>query len=41
MIIEIGMIPGLLQTEAYARAMCQAGPAELSGDEVEVVTLTK
>jgi transcriptional regulator with XRE-family HTH domain len=32
---EIGMIPGLLQTEEYARAMSQAGPAELSVEEVE------
>lgn len=32
---EIGMIPGLLQTEDYARAMSQAGPAELSAEDVE------
>jgi transcriptional regulator with XRE-family HTH domain len=32
---EIGMVPGLLQTEEYARAMSQAGPTELSAAEVE------
>lgn len=32
---ELGMIPGLLQTEDYARAMIQAGPAEIDAAEVE------
>lgn len=32
---ELGMIPGLLQTEDYARAMIQAGPAELAADKVD------
>lgn len=32
---EIGMVPGLLQTEDYARAMAKAGPAELASAEVE------
>src|SRR5205823_4318273 len=32
---ELAMIPGLLQTEDYARALISGGPHELSGDEVE------
>jgi transcriptional regulator with XRE-family HTH domain len=32
---ELGMIPGLLQTDAYAHAMIQAGPAELSADKID------
>lgn len=32
---ELGMVPGLLQTEDYARAMIQAGPAEIGTAEVE------
>lgn len=32
---ELGMVPGLLQTEDYARAMIQAGPAEIGINEVE------
>jgi transcriptional regulator with XRE-family HTH domain len=32
---ELAVIPGLLQTEDYARALNQAGPAELDPDEVE------
>jgi transcriptional regulator with XRE-family HTH domain len=32
---ELGMVPGLLQTEDYARAMIQAGPAEIGAAEVE------
>ena len=32
---ELGMVPGLLQTEEYARAMIQAGPAEIGAAEVE------
>ena len=32
---ELGMIPGLLQTEDYARAMIQAGPAELDAASVD------
>ncbi|MEV5709470.1 helix-turn-helix transcriptional regulator [Actinoallomurus sp. NPDC052274] len=29
------MVPGLLQTEAYARAVIRGGPAEISDEEVE------
>lgn len=32
---ELAVIPGLLQTEDYARALNQAGPAELDIDEIE------
>ncbi len=32
---ELGVVPGLLQTEDYARAMIQVGPAELDAAEVE------
>lgn len=32
---ELAMMPGLLQTENYARALIRGGPQELSTDEVE------
>jgi transcriptional regulator with XRE-family HTH domain len=32
---ELAMIPGLLQTEDYARAVIRGGPMELHADEVE------
>jgi len=32
---ELAMIPGLLQTEEYARALIRGGPHELGPDEVE------
>ena len=32
---ELAMVPGLLQTEEYARALIQGGPQELGRDEVE------
>lgn len=32
---EIGMIPGLLQTEAYARAMSKAGPPETPASAID------
>jgi transcriptional regulator with XRE-family HTH domain len=32
---ELAVIPGLLQTEEYARALNEAGPAEIDADEIE------
>ena len=32
---ELAVIPGLLQTEDYARVLNEAGPAELDVDEIE------
>lgn len=32
---ELAMVPGLLQTEEYARAVIRGGPQELARDEVE------
>lgn len=32
---ELTVFPGLMQTEAYARALIQAGPAEISAEEVD------
>jgi len=34
-IFALAMIPGLLQTEDYARALIRGGPQELTSDEVE------
>jgi Domain of unknown function (DUF5753)/Helix-turn-helix domain len=32
---ESGMVPGLLQTDDYARAVIRGGPSELGSDEIE------
>ncbi|MDN3355055.1 helix-turn-helix transcriptional regulator [Actinomadura sp. DC4] len=35
LMFELSIIPGLLQTEEYTRALTGAGPAELDADEIE------